>query len=589
MQCDQIDDPVVLIPSSKLQGDLPPGLVDGHVHWLNPSANLIEIRPLDRLWEESSKHWRIDLASGSYHMYRGQETLVDIRSPTWAMFSKCFECLDARPSDEHRNLIITTSPFNSASIPQLFVALPHYSLSFFVNEMEELESRDFKQMVYDEDQCAGTLIGLENILILRPTRILVPRTLIPRCVLVPSGKPIMHGDHQVQIDSPNSSSDAPPDAGPLYHTYLVDTELGCLAGNGGLASTEFLARLHAMTSWHRPDSLTGKTGAQAALCLLQSHGCWSIMKLKLEALGNSDSWIQYPQIKAAYEEIRSGWYGDRASFWRKEISAAQRAAYLFPSNASGPASLPDHNDNGCDHLTTSAPSEPGLPQTTLSQTLSSPRYLSIEGSSTQITLNYLMCNRPAPTLAARIRLLRNSGTSSSDDISALDQIFSHFKTSHSFHQKYLTQLDASAQHVRAGSRMIHARAVENLIESLREHYSQCRLAYLDSLEILKKSLAPMTALYGQTGQWPLITAGILLRYLASTLPIEIPLSWKKCLTSLALLLLDLQRSRRLLRFALDGLEEDFSKEWENEGCDGWNPEEYPDWLLIQVGFFCPSP
>ena len=517
---------------------------------------------------------------------------MDIQSPTWATFSKCFKCLDASSSDQPRNLIITASAIHSASVPQLSVTLPHYSLSFFVNEMQELESRDFKQMVYDEDQCAGTLFGLESMFILRPTRTLVPRTLIPRRVLIPNGEPTVHGDHHVQINTPNSSSDVPPDTGPLYHTYIVDTELGCLVGNGGLASTEFLARLHAMTSWHRPDSLTGKTGAQAALCLLQSAGCRSVIKPK--ALSNSDNWTQYPQIKAAYDEIRSGWYGNRrASFCRKEISAqeknaAQRAVYLFPSNATGPASLQDHNDNGCDHLTTSAPSEPGLPQTTLSQTLSSPRYLSIEGSPTQITLNYLMCNRSAPALAARIASLRNSGTSSSDDVSALDQIFSHFETSHSFHQKYLTQLDASAQHVRAESRMIHASAVENLIESLREHYSRCRSAYLDSLEILKKSLAPMTALYEQTGQWPLITADILLQYLASTLPIEIPLGWKKCLTSLALLLLDLQRSRRLLRFALDGPEEDFSKEWETEGCDGWNPEDYPDWLLIQVGVFCQS-
>ena len=220
MQCDQIHDPVVLIPSSKLQGDLPPALVDGHVHWLNPSAKSIEIRPLDRLWENSSEHWRIDLVSGSSRMYRGREILVDIRSPTWAMFSKYFKCLDAKPSDGARNLIITTSPINSASVLRsVSVTLPRYSLSFFVNEMQELESHDFKQMVYDEDQCAGTLFGLENILILRPTRTLVPRTLVPRRILVPIGELIMHGDHQVQINPPKSHSDARPDAGH----YIIPT------------------------------------------------------------------------------------------------------------------------------------------------------------------------------------------------------------------------------------------------------------------------------------------------------------------------------------------------------------------------------
>ena len=93
-QDNQTDEILELIPSSKLRGDLPPALVDGHVHWLNLSAKIIEIRPLERLWEQSSEHWRIDCASGQYRMYKGRETLVDIRSATWAMASKCFECLN---------------------------------------------------------------------------------------------------------------------------------------------------------------------------------------------------------------------------------------------------------------------------------------------------------------------------------------------------------------------------------------------------------------------------------------------------------------------------------------------------------------
>ena len=581
MQCDQIDDPVVLIPPSKLKGDLPPALVDGHVHWLNPSAEFIEIRPLTRLWEESSDHWRIDLASGSYHMYRGRETLVDIRSPTWAMFSKCFQCLDTRSSNEPMDLIITTSLIHSASLLRLSVTLPCYSLSFFVNEMEELESRDFKQMVYDEDQCAGTLFGLENVLILRPKQTLVPRTLIPRRVLVPYGKLMTSGNHQVQIKTHYGLS---------YHTYIVDTELGCLVGNGSLASTEFLARLHAMASWHRPDSLTGKTGTQAALCLLQSAGCRSIMKLKALHYSNDFDFEfrdRYPPIKVAYEEISSRYYWTRDSFQRKGVTASeksyvQRAAYLFPAEAPGPAFSED-----CMRL----PSESRLP--TPSYTVSSLRYTFHANLPTQITLDYLMRNRPVPGLPARITLLRDSYTTSpeSDDISALDQLFSNLQTDHSFQQKYLAQLNASVQHVRldAESCTIHRVAGENLIEVLRKHYAQCESAFLKSLEILKERLGPTTSLYeqahNQIGQWPSITANLLLRYLASTSRIDIPPGWRKCLTSLALLLLDLQRARRLLRFTLEGLEEDFSKELANEGCDGWDPEKYPDWLLIQVGFF----
>ena len=93
-------------------------------------------------------------------------------------------------------------------------------------------------------------------------------------------------------------------------------------------------------------------------------------------------------------------------------------------------------------------------------------------------------------------------------------------------------------------------AGENIIEALEKHYVQCRVNYLHSLDILKKSLGPTTDAHEQAldrfGQWPPITADVLLRYLTSTSPIDIPPHWKKCLTLLALLLLELQHSRRLL-------------------------------------------
>jgi hypothetical protein len=606
-QCNQTNDILALIPSRKLRGDLPPVLVDGHVHWLNLSTKIIEIRPLERLWEQSSENWRIDCGSGQYRTYRGSETLVDIRSPTWAMVSKCFQCLNDiddsswdRNSDEEdsqsqsRNLLITTSLINSVqstSIQRLSVTLPRYGLSFFVNEREELESRDFKDMVYDEDQCVGALFGLENLLVLRQkiyiAGTLIPKALIPRRVLVPNGFPKTHGNHQVRIDIAQSTTLGYlvqlAFGGPLCHTYDVDTELGCLIGNGGLTSTRYLAYLHAMTSCHRPDPLTGKMGTQAALCLLQSAECRSIIKLK--ALDDDPLWTstQYPQINAAHKEIQKRYYWDRDSRWH--IEAARRAAYQFPSNAAEPlaTSLLDY-DTKSKCVTTRVPAEPGLP--------TSPHSISFFNQCLprHISLDQLLCSRPAPELPARSALLRDSRNISSDDIPLLDQLFSSLRADSSFQREYLAHLGTSVQFVHAESQMTCQVASENLIGALEQHYVLCRLNYQDSLDILKKRLGPTTDPHEQaldrSGQWPPMTADVLLRYLASASPIDIPPHWKKCLTSLALLLLELQRSRRLLRCALDGLEEEFSEELENEGCDGWNAEEYPDWLLIQVDFFC---
>jgi hypothetical protein len=575
------NDILALIPSSELRGDLPPALVDGRIHWLNLTTKIIDIRPLKQPWEQSSEHWRIDCSSGQYRVYRGCETLVDIRSPTWAMISECFNCLNGVNRARSTNLLITTSPIDSvhsASVQQLSVTLPCYGLSFFVNEREELESRDFKDMVYDEDQCVGALFGLESLLVLRPkTHIAgasVPQALIPRRVLIPNG---------VQMDK--YSFTGPEE--PLYHMYDVDTELGCLIGNGSLTSTRLLAYVHAVTSWHRLDPLTGKTGAQAALCLLQSAGCRSIMKPK-EALNGSGGWAstQYPQINAAYQEIlnRYYWNHDSREASASDKCAARRAAYLFPSSAAGSISLKDYDDSK--HVATRVPAEPGL--ATLAHSISSFN----EHLPRPVTLDHLLCNRPAPELLARSTLLRDSHNTLSDDIPLLDQLFSSLRADSSFQRDYLAHLDASAQCVRVMSQMTHEVAGENRIEALRRHYERCRVNYLNSLDIMKKSLGPMADPHEQVidrfGQWPKITSDVLLRYLASTSRIDIPPRWKKCLISLALLLLELQRSRRLLRFAMDGLEEEFSKELDNEGCEGWNAEEYPDWLLIQVAFFCPN-
>ena len=593
-----------LVPSSKLRGDLPMALVDGHVHWLNLSAKTIEIRPLEQLWEQSSEHWRIECASGQYRMYKGCEAFVDIRSPTWEMVSKCFECLisvdetltswdDEYSRRQSRTPLITTSPIDSVqslAMQRLSVTLPRYGLSFFVNEREELESYDFKNMVYDEDQCVGALFGLENLLVLRPkTHIagtLVPEALIPRRVLIPNGFPRSDGNHQVRINVDTRRFVRPNT--PLYHTYDVDTEMGCFIGNGTVTSTQFLAYLHATTSCHRPDPLTGKTGVQAALCLLQSAGCRSIMKLK--ALKHASPWTstQYPQINAAYREILRRYYWSRLPYLDGESSAqkraAQRAAYLFPSNAAGPTPLEDYNESK--YFSNSLPAEPGL--ATLPHSISSFN----ECLPRQIALDQLLCNRLAPELPARSALHLESHSTSSDDIPILDQLLLSLRADSSFQREYLTHLDTSAQSLRVVPQITHKVAGKNLIEALKKYYMQCRVNYVYSLDILKKSLGstrdPHKQALDPSCQWPPITADVLLRYLASAAPIDIPPRWKKCLTSLALLLLELQRSRRLLRLALNGLEDsqEFLKELENEGCDGWNAEEYPDWLLIQVAFFC---
>ena len=63
-QCNQTNNIFQLIPLNKLRGDLPPSLIDGHVHWLSLSEKVIEVRSLEQPWEQSSENWRINCSSG---------------------------------------------------------------------------------------------------------------------------------------------------------------------------------------------------------------------------------------------------------------------------------------------------------------------------------------------------------------------------------------------------------------------------------------------------------------------------------------------------------------------------------------------
>ena len=607
MQSNNTNDILELVPLEKIRPDLPSALVGNHAHWLNLSTKIIEIRPLKQLWGESSEHWRMDCASGQYRMSKGGETLVDIRTPTWTMISKSFECLNnANPgqwrqessTDEDKqsypeNLMITISPIDSVQcIPRLSVSLPRYSLSFFVNESQELESRDFKDMVYDENQSVGALFGLESLLVLRPrTRlggIIIPEALNPRRVLIPNGCPAKHGDNQVRIRQTRRYE-------PLYYTYNVDTELGCMIGESdSMQGMPFLAYLHVMTNCHQPDPLTGKTGVQAALCYSRLGGFRSLIGLHI-FLTKLWASTQCPQINITYREFVNEHrrvHGQWQNLWdvlplrASDECAARRAAYLFPSNATGPSSSNGHESNNPPARVHAEPQLPTVPHPFLSL----PCISEASWLSTQIALDHFMHNRPAPELPARSTLHRDSHTIFSHDTSTLDPLFASLRQhSHSsFQQKYFARLQTSAQHSRTNSRTSY-RVVgdsQTCIKILKEHYLRCRRNYLDALDILNKGLRPASDPYGQQFKpfhsCPQTTAFDLLRYLASASHTVIPSCWKKCLISLALLLLDLQRARRLLRYALDGLEEEFSKELENEGCDGWNAEEYPDWLLIQV-------
>ena len=521
-----------------MKGILPKPLIRGHVHWLHLSKRIIEVRPVRQPWKESPANWSIDLRQS--RITKGSECLVDMHSATWDAVSRCLRCLD-----NPKNLVITVpavDPAQSSSpSPRLSVTLPRYGLSFFVNEANDLESRDFKDMVYDEHQSIGTLFGLVNRLVLRP-RAQVLEDVIPKLILIPRGSPSLDRDgHEVHVELPPS--------GPVgYYTYQVDPELGCLKGIVNLESRLYLARLHALTgSGCRADPLTGRTGIEEAISLTWLTG------IRQETYHPNFEW-KSPQIDFALAKIRDG-------LSLPNDDALLRVVHLFPSEIA--ASL----------------------------------QLCKEGSST--LLNQLLhdSERPVPTLPGRKKLHRcNPGhrVPSSHNVGPLRQVLSSLQANGSippFQNEYIRDLHRSANrfmkldHICDACRS-HSSGPDKV--ALRDHYTQCRAKYNEGLEGIEKALGPETGLEKilyQCGQWPRVTPFTLFRCLASTSPIKPPENWQKCLISLALLASDVQRARRMLISFEDKLDGELYEELENEGCDEEDLAKHPDWLLVQVCLF----
>ena len=294
-----------------------------------------------------------------------------------------------KPLDASQNLLVTVFSIDSGGdLPsfQLSVVMPRYGLSFYVDEDGDLRSRNFRGMVYDRNQCIGTLFGLVNRLVLRPkiTGILDGVELIPRCVVIPEGEVSFQklDDHVcVQVNTPHSSLDR-----VAYQTYRINTDLGCLE-TVSLTNKLYCAYLHALTSGCGIDPLTGRSGTEEALSLLWSAGCWSIMKLSprdaqlmslIASIYPSHAWhsrsaksiqqvkwrdlpanSQHPElyvvakaIMAHYERLLP-FYENQSDQISQEFPSQEhhllersgrRVSYLFPADSREPSCTTNHYD-----------------------------------------------------------------------------------------------------------------------------------------------------------------------------------------------------------------------------------------------------
>ncbi|KAJ4389003.1 hypothetical protein N0V93_006465 [Gnomoniopsis smithogilvyi] len=247
-----------LIPEQVFRSTLPHMLVNNFVHWYNSDSDSVEFREKQNPWMSTTTTWTLTRDGGRWRLSRQGKILVDPKSPTGLQMATILEPLQS--SLEMK--IVTASDGQ-----KLEIELPKFQLGFYLTQSACcIMSRDFKGFQIDTKQSFGTLIGLNNKLVLTNS------TGDDRRVLIPPGKIsfFREKDHvHVKIQ---------PASGSIY-IYKVGQTLGILRDNGELYSKLLLVYIHGLTSFCLPDPFTCHTGTEQSLSLLRGAAVRSFQHL----------------------------------------------------------------------------------------------------------------------------------------------------------------------------------------------------------------------------------------------------------------------------------------------------------------------
>ncbi|KAL5452013.1 hypothetical protein PMIN07_008458 [Paraphaeosphaeria minitans] len=227
------------------QHDLPLSLVSGCFHWLNVDSKILEIRQGDK-WRSRGSNWRLNLVTS--RATRGSLTLVDPFSTVSQNVAHNFQLFETA---EH---ILVVQPQNQP----LCVELRRLELNFYVNHSNLLQCRELSaEVVYTDLQDVGTWYGCYSKIVLRSIK-----NERHRLVLVPEGQlrfAQYKGHVRIRVISEGS-----------YLRFDVDDVLGRIQCPADHRLLYTKAMWHAYTSHVLPDPLTGRTGLEESLYLLQT-------------------------------------------------------------------------------------------------------------------------------------------------------------------------------------------------------------------------------------------------------------------------------------------------------------------------------
>lgn len=241
-----------LLSADVFRAHFPVPLVEDHIQWLNVTDNHVDFRPQDEPWETTRSTWQLRaLAAGNkWRLGSNGQVIIPTTSKTGKALAKIFGSVEV-PAWIQAAL--------SQASGDLDIALPRLLLGFRLGQAKsDILSKEFQGMAVDESQSMGTFIGLRNKLVLKNN------TTGDRSILVPDGKVSvrkLNGHTQATID---------PETVTRTHAHNFDNLIGRIVDNGSARSKLFSAYLHALTSFCLPDPLTGRTGTEQALSILDS-------------------------------------------------------------------------------------------------------------------------------------------------------------------------------------------------------------------------------------------------------------------------------------------------------------------------------
>jgi hypothetical protein len=275
---------------------LPDAFVSKHVHWYDHDQDEVIFRPRAYPWptNDNNDEWRLKKVGLSWRLAKGTDILVSMSSRTSRTLARLFDPLE---DILHIHIRLDTTS------KDLAIELPRLQLDFSIGAGDSrIHSRQYRGMeLWAESQNANTLIGLVSKLVLRNP------ISDDRLILIPEGTvkyAKISTAHYVSVS-------VDKDTAVKVHAVVLDPILGRLVDNGDLHGKFFLSYLHALTSFHLPDPLTGYTGTESALNILRSATVRSFEVLTPANIGLltliaklSPSRLFYPDYLQVMQQIK---------------------------------------------------------------------------------------------------------------------------------------------------------------------------------------------------------------------------------------------------------------------------------------------